>query len=64
MKVDTKNEDPKYWESILEEEGLTMDQGSFGDPRQRKAILIYLTAQEIKTLDENTIGRAGLTEQE
>jgi hypothetical protein len=45
-KIDITNEDPEYWEKILEEENLSMERGSFGNPEQRSAIIIYLRNKE------------------
>lgn len=63
MKVDTSNQDPRYWERILSAEGLSMDRGSFGDPLQRNAIVAYLEAQQEQILDEAEAERRRLTAQ-
>lgn len=54
-KIDTSNTDPAYWEKILEQSNLGVDQGSMGETNQKNAILEYLENAEFQPIGSDQI---------
>jgi hypothetical protein len=54
-KIDTTNESQEYWEKVLNDAGLSMDRGSFGEVKQQNAILVYLDSERYQEALEKEV---------